>query len=156
MNGFLLDTNVLSCLAPDKPAISAPARKWFTDEANAGRLFLSAMTFLEIEQGLRSLARRGAVVRYQALLDWLEAVDEGYRERVLPMNATVARLAGAMSEAAKAEGVHPGLPDIIIAATARAHGLTVVTLNRKHFHRLGFTEDLPPALRSLRDSVDEH
>ena len=42
-----------------------------------------------------------------------------------------------MSEAAIAIGRHPGLADIIIAATARVHGLTVLTRNLKHFIPLG-------------------
>jgi predicted nucleic acid-binding protein len=41
-----------------------------------------------------------------------------------------------MDDAATARGRHPGLADVIIAATAAVHGLTVLSANGKHFEAL--------------------
>ena len=48
----------------------------------------------------------------------------------------VARRAGAISDRARAAGSHPGLADILIAATASVHGLVVATRNLRHFEVL--------------------
>jgi predicted nucleic acid-binding protein len=62
---------------------------------------------------------------------------QGFGERVLAVDATVARAAGALSEAAVAMGRHPGYADVLIAATARVHDLLLLTANTKHFDAIG-------------------
>ena len=49
----------------------------------------------------------------------------------------VLTIRGALSDGARAKGGPPGLADIIIAATASAHGLILLTRNRRHFEPLG-------------------
>lgn len=63
------------------------------------------------------------------------------------MDAVVARIAGALEDEAESKGRSPGLSDIIIAATARAYGLTVVTENIRHFEPLDVPVDLPDVFR---------
>lgn len=41
-----------------------------------------------------------------------------------------------MEDTAIAHGRSPGLPDILIAATALEHGLTILTANNRHFDAL--------------------
>jgi predicted nucleic acid-binding protein len=48
-----------------------------------------------------------------------------------------ARIAGILSNAAHAAGWHPGFADVVIAASAKARELVVVTLNQRHFDPLG-------------------
>lgn len=41
-----------------------------------------------------------------------------------------------MEDAAIARGRSPGLPDVLIAATAVEHDLTILTANNRHFEAL--------------------
>jgi predicted nucleic acid-binding protein len=52
---------------------------------------------------------------------------------MLAMDAEVAAEAGRLSDLATARGVHPGTADVMIAATATVHDLTLLTYNLKHF-----------------------
>jgi predicted nucleic acid-binding protein len=52
-----------------------------------------------------------------------------FDDRVLKMDPIVARVAGASEDGAESKGRHPGLADIVIAATARAFSLTAITEN---------------------------
>jgi predicted nucleic acid-binding protein len=79
--------------------------------------------------------------------DWLNALTENFGDRILPMDIVVARVAGAMEDMANSKGRHPGLGDLIIAATAQVYSLTVITENLKHFLPLGIQVDLPSSLQ---------
>ena len=60
-----------------------------------------------------------------------------YEDRILPLDALAARLAGKISDAAMAQACHPGFPDVAIAALAQKAGLLLLTCNLKHFQPLG-------------------
>lgn len=60
-----------------------------------------------------------------------------YTERILPLDAKAARLAGQISDAAIAQGCHPGFADVAIAALAQNVGLLLLTCKLKHFEPLG-------------------
>jgi predicted nucleic acid-binding protein len=81
--------------------------------------------------------------RAKLMNDWLESLTEDFGDRVLPVDCVVARIAAAMEDDAKTKGRHPGFADILIAATARAYGLTVITENIKHFAPLAVLVDFP-------------
>lgn len=132
--GYLLDTCVLSAMAPSKP----PAEDGFSDwlHRHSDRLFLSAITVAEIEQGIAKLRRAGGGARAARLSQWVDTLLAHGAERVLAFDAQVARLAGGLADAAIAAGRHPGFPDVAIAATAKAHGLVVATRNGRHFSEL--------------------
>lgn len=137
-DGFLIDTNVISIFSPDrKEPASAAARHWLHVQGEAGALYLSAITIAEIEKGLRGLHRRGGVERARRLHAWLDMVVESFADRILPLDAVTARHLGKLEDLAIAAGQHPGFGDLIIAATAKAYGLTVVTRNIRHFAPLG-------------------
>lgn len=143
---YLLDTSVISLLAPERPRLNSDFVKWI--DSRQDQLFLSAVTVLEIEQGINKLMRAGGSARADRLTEWLNAILHDFGDRVLVVDAVVARLAGAMSDAAIAAGVHPGLADVLIAATAKAHSALVLTRNGRHFAALGADfvdplEDLP-------------
>lgn len=146
-NGFLIDTNIISLFSPDrKQAPSEAMRMWFRNEGEG--LYVSAITLAEIEKGLRRLHRRGGFERAQRLSDWLDSITETFGDHILPVDPIVARIAGGLDDAATASGGHPGLADILIAATAKAYGLTVITANLRHFMPLGVACDFPEALRT--------
>lgn len=147
MTAYLLDTNIISKFAPDKAPPSEAVRAWFHEQGEADALFLSAMSVSEIEKGMRNLHRRGGVERAKRLAAWLDFVTESFGDRILPMDTVVARIAGALEDEAERKGHNPGLGDIIIAATARAYDLTVITENSRHFRPLNVAVDLPSAFR---------
>lgn len=98
---------------------------------------MPALALQEIRKGIRKLDRAGGHERAARLLAWLSGIVESYGERVLAINAAVALTAGIIEDEAVEAGRSPGLADILIAATAQTHGLTVLTANERHFHALG-------------------
>lgn len=126
---YVLDTNVVSALRVRgrNPAVEA----WVA-AVPVPRLFVTAMTIAEIERGVRARERtdaaQGAVLR-----EWLEEhVLPAFAGRVLPFDLAAARvLAGYRIPE------HAPLDDALIAATAQASGMVVVTRNVRHFEPLG-------------------
>lgn len=135
MNGYLVDTSILSAFARGRTdALPDSSAEWFKE--NGDQLYISLMSVAEIEKGIAKLLRSGSAKRAADLATWLDAIEAGYDEHVLPFDRHVARLAGRMDDAVTAKGRNPGLADIIIAATARAHDLTILTANERHFEAL--------------------
>jgi predicted nucleic acid-binding protein len=135
MNGWLLDTDVLSAFAPGRHTVPPDVAAWFDDRTDM--LYLSTITAAEIEAGIAKLRRTGSAQRADARRRWFERVLALYADRVLPFDITAARVAGLLSDAAQAAGRHPGFADDAIAAIAKARELVVLTLNRRHFDPLG-------------------
>jgi hypothetical protein len=131
---YLVDTNIISAIAPARPAPPALV-EWL--DAHSAALFLSAVTVAEIEDGIAKLQREGARRRSADLAAWLETVMHLYSDRILAFDAATARIAGSISDRARGQGQAPGFADIIIAATAQRHGLTILSRNLRHFEALG-------------------
>jgi toxin FitB len=143
---YLVDTNVISSAAPGRPAPFG-LLEWM--DSHSGLLFLSAVTVAEIEDGIAKLTREGATRRSADLTSWLETVLHLYVQRILAFDTTTARIAGGLVDQARDRGHAPGFADIIIAATARRHELTILSRNVRHFVPLGVAvldpfESLPP------------
>jgi len=122
---YLLDTNVLSETRKRQPA--AGVAGWIA-ATPPDRLHVSVLTLGEIEQGIARIRGRGDLHQASALERWLREVETGFEDRVLPVTLSVAA----------AWGRQP-LPmiDALIAATARVHGMAVVTRNVKDFELAG-------------------
>jgi toxin FitB len=126
---FLLDTNVISELRKASRCDPAVAG-WFSGVAD-GEVFLSVLTIGEIRKGIESIRRRDPASA--GTLDrWLQDVISENKERILPVDLRVAEEWGRMN-------VPDPLPviDGLLAATARVHGLTLVTRNAKDMARAG-------------------
>ena len=106
-------------------------------DAHPASLFLSVVTVAEIEDGIAKARREGATRKSADLSAWLETVLHLYGDRVLAFDTATARIAGAISDRARGSGQTPGLADIIIAATAQRHGLTILSRNLRLFEPLG-------------------
>jgi len=143
LSGYLLDTNVISKFAPDKPDPPNELKAWMREQGAADRLFLSAMTIAEIEKGIRNLLRRGSVEKSRRLRQWVEGIISTFDDRILPMDTAVALVAGEIEDAAVGKGRPSGLGDVIVAATARSFKITVVTENIRHFEPLDVAAELP-------------
>ena len=135
MNGYLIDKSVLSAFGPGKPLPQAHIRSWF--ERQSEHLFLSVITVIEIEAGIRKLYRTGATRKADQLTQWFRSILDLYSDRILAVDVFVAEKAGEMTDAIRANGHAPGLADIAIAATASVRELTVLTRNTRHFQPIG-------------------
>lgn len=134
--GYLLDTSVVSVLAPGREAfVPTPFGQWL--QAHHQALFLPSVAIAEMAQGIGKLRRAGGAERADRLDRWLDGLLAAYGDRILPLDAQAARLAGQMSDAAQAQGRHPGFADVAIAAIAQHAGLLLLTHNLKHFQPLG-------------------
>ncbi len=134
--GYLLDTSVVSVLAPGRQAfVPAPLANWL--QAHHKALFLPSIAVAEMAQGIAKLRRAGGGERADRLDRWLDGLLATYADRILPLDAPAARLAGQISDGAQAQGRHPGFTDVAIAALAQNAGLLLLTCNLKHFEPLG-------------------
>lgn len=132
----MLDTSVVAVLAPGREAlVPRPLGEWLLAHHKA--LFLPAIAVAEMAQGIGKLRRAGGIERADRLDHWLDGLLATYADRILPLDAQAARLAGQISEAAIAKGRHPGFADVAIAALAQHAGLLLLTCNLKHFEPLG-------------------
>jgi toxin FitB len=131
---YLVDTNVISAIAPPRTSISVPLADWL--ERHTDRLYLSVITVAEIETGISKSRREGARRKAQDLEDWLDAVLNLYGNRILPLDIETAKWVGALSDLARSRGRPPGLADIIVAASARRNRFTILTRNLRHFAAL--------------------
>ena len=125
---FLIDTVTLSELRRRQrdPMLVA----WFERQRTTD-LFLSVISIGEIERGIAR--QRGIDPAFaDALANWLDRVLTLYGERVVPFDLRAARRWGALSAAIGNDGA-----DLMIAATALEHGLTVVTRNVSDFEPTG-------------------
>lgn len=131
---YLLDTNVISAVAPTRSDRPRALVDWL-DRASA-ELYLSVVTSAEIRDGVAKAQREGAVTKAKVLSEWWDAVEHLYTERILAFDLPAATIAGAMMDRARGAGQAAGFADVAIAATAEARGLTILTRNVRHFHAI--------------------
>lgn len=125
MNLYLLDENIIAEMRPGGDATVAAWLKTVDD----AQLRLSAMTFFEKRRGWERQLRKGADAdAVAAKLAAVDALNAAYGDRVIAMGALEmaewARLLGAKDKNQR---------DTALAATARVHGLVVVTRNVADF-----------------------
>lgn len=130
---FLLDTNVVSALAPHNVDRHPELVAWM--RRNDRLLRLSVVTASEVEAGIAKAVRMGARAKSASLRKWWAGLVELYDDKILQVDLRIAEAAGQMLDEARAHD--PGYEDILIAATARVHGMTVLTRNERHFAPLG-------------------
>lgn len=131
---YIIDTNVLSALR--KPKSSEGVRAWLLSKPESA-LFISVITLGEIERGIGLTQARDPVFA-RDLRSWLDATINLYADRILPFGSHEARLWGALS----ARLGHGGA-DLLIAATALAHGAIVATRNVSDFAPTGVVLENP-------------
>lgn len=130
---FLLDTNVVSELRKGKSKADPQVVAW-SDSTPAATRYLSAISILELEIGVISMARRDGA-QAAMLRSWLdERVLPAFAGRILPVDQTVAQYCARLH-------VPDPRPerDALIAATAIIHGMPLVTRNVRDFASLGVT-----------------
>lgn len=126
---FLIDTNIISEVRKGDRCDAAVAA-WWAGVAEDD-LWLSALVVGEIRKGVE-LARRRDPRKAEVLETWLSDVLSGFGDLVLPVDATVAEEWGRMN------AIRPvPVIDALLAATAKANGLTLVTRNETDVAGLG-------------------
>ena len=128
MNGFLLDTNVLSEMTRPRP--NPQVAEFLATPAD---LWLASLVVHELEFGLR-LTPPGR--RRERLQSDLLSLLEGYEDRILPVDRASAEWAARFRADAVRSGRPPDLTDILIAGTAKANDLAVATRNVADFEGL--------------------
>lgn len=126
---YLIDTNVLS--ETRRGACGNPgAVRWMLD-ADPESTWTSVLVLAELLHGAELLRRRDPA-QHASLAIWFRGIRQGFGPRVLDV-----------SEAIAADWARLMVPDPLpgfdglIAATARAHELIVVTRNVRDFERVG-------------------
>ena len=129
---FLLDTNVISELRKFGDGKTDARVTAWVSARDASSFYISALTLMELEIGILRIERRDAV-QGERLRTWMERyVLPEFLERTLPVDAAVAlRCARLHVPDPRAER------DALIAATAIAHGMAVVTRNVVDFETTG-------------------
>jgi predicted nucleic acid-binding protein len=122
VTGWLLDTNVLSELRRPKPE---PKVAQFVAAQPLDLLYVSVVTFAEIRfriELVKDAARR------MELNEWLDhKLRPMFDDRVLEISEDVMLKWRLLEEDGRKKGHTLSQPDLIIAATALHHGLTIVS-----------------------------
>jgi predicted nucleic acid-binding protein len=132
VTGWLLDTNILSELRKPRPNAAVAA---FIAAQTLELLFVSSVTFAEIRFGIEILPDAG---RRAELANWLANILRPmFDDRILPVSEDVMFRWRLMVEDGRKSGHTFSQPDLIIAATAACHGLTVVSRDIRDYERAG-------------------
>ncbi|MGH8327193.1 MAG: type II toxin-antitoxin system VapC family toxin [Steroidobacteraceae bacterium] len=130
MTGWLLDTNILSELRRPKPEPKVIA---FVEAQPLERLYVSSVTFAEIRFGIELTPDAS---RRSELYGWLtHKVRPMFEQRVLEVTEDVMLEWRLLVEEGRKSGHTFSQPDLIIAATAKHHDLTVVSRDTTDYAR---------------------
>jgi predicted nucleic acid-binding protein len=127
---FILDTNTISHLRnPKRWNVEFAAWESGTDVREC---HISAISEFEIQHGIHRVLA-GDPVFAKALQDWLDfSVRIHFAQRIIPIDSEICRVAARLAMLPSRD-----IPDLLIAATALVHDLTVVTRNARHFADTG-------------------
>jgi predicted nucleic acid-binding protein len=130
VTGWLLDTNVLSELRRPRPEPKVVA---FVAAQPLERLYVSTVTLAEIRFGIELVDDANPRAE---LNDWLmHKVRPIFEQRVLPVSEDIMFKWRLLVEDGRKAGHTFSQPDLIIAATALEHGLTLVSRDTSEYER---------------------
>jgi len=129
---YLLDTCLISELVRKEPN---PAVVNWLDGQDEQKLFLSVLNLGELQKGISKLPDGAKKDELQA---WVaHDLVERFTGRILEIDLETALFWGRLQGEAEQSGEKLPVMDSLIAATAAAHGLVVVTRNVKDMERCG-------------------
>jgi predicted nucleic acid-binding protein len=127
---WILDTNVLSELRRPRPEPKVVA---FVADRPFASLYISSVTVAEIRFGIELVAEPN---RRAELKDWLaHKIRPVFQNRILPVTEDIMFKWRLLVEEGRKAGHTFSQPDLIIAATAIEHDLTVVTRDRSEYDK---------------------
>ena len=127
---WLLDTCVVSELTRKAPDVSV--LRWI--KRNADDAALPVVTLGEIQYGIERMEQGR---QRNTLQLWFDGLCARYVDRTLPTDEAVWRTWGRLKASVESVGRAQEDLDLLIAATATVHRLTVVTRNVRHFEDSG-------------------
>jgi hypothetical protein len=130
VKGWLLDTNVLSDLRRPKPEARVVQ---FVASRRLDLLYVSVVTFAEIRFGIELIKD---AARRMELNDWLSnSLRPMFDDRTLEITEDIMLKWRLLVESGRKSGHTFSQPDLIIAATALHHGLTVVSRDTSEYEQ---------------------
>ena len=126
---YLLDTNFISELRKRDRA-NRGVQAWAMNN-DSGLCALSVITLGEIRKGIED-KRRTDIQQAHVIERWLDTVLTEFSENILTVNVESADRWGRLVSTAKLPSV-----DLLLAATALEHDLTVITRNTADFEGSG-------------------
>ncbi|HTO29704.1 MAG TPA: type II toxin-antitoxin system VapC family toxin [Pararhizobium sp.] len=129
---FLLDTDALS--ASRRPHLQATEYQDFLHAFNIGAAYISTVSIMEIEFGIERERRRSPEFADDLTLWLTTVVLPEFDDRILSFDRRAALIAGRLPTPHKRPNA-----DAMIAATALANDLVIVTRNLSDFQPLGVT-----------------
>lgn len=127
----LLDTSVLIDLYLNGKQSPAYA---MVESLPADALFVSVISLGKIINRLSTLKNPE---RKANLDSWVQNIESRYQQHILPVDQNIVRFWGEMSAKTQAQGQALSMADGLVAATAHAHGLYVMTRNTDAFEAAG-------------------
>lgn len=125
---YLIDTMVLSESFKARP--HDHVLSWL-ESIRWSPSYISVLSVGEISRGIRKLEKLDSR-RADDYRAWLDTILADYQGRILPVTIPIMRIWGLLTRDLKNTN-----PDLLIAATALEHDLTVVTRNLRHFEPTG-------------------
>jgi predicted nucleic acid-binding protein len=130
---WLLDTNILSEIRKPRPEPKVLA---FISASPLDDLYVSTVTLAELRFGIDLLSHN--TTQRADLSQWLaHTIRPMFNDRVLPVTEDIMFRWRVLMEDGRRIGHTYSQPDLIIAATALQHNLTVVTRDRSDFDMAG-------------------
>ena len=123
MNGYLLDTNIISDVIRNPDGHAAHR----IEQVGPKEIFTSIIVASELRYGC---AKKGSPKLLAKVAGLLETIP------VLPLDIPADSEYGSIRAELEAAGQPIGMNDLLIAAHAHALGLTLVTDNTREFHRI--------------------
>jgi toxin FitB len=117
---FLCDTNIFSELARTQP--NPGVLEW---SASLTSLTLSVITFEEITYGLNAKPN-------PRIQNWFQQFLSTYYQTI-PISSEIAQYAGELRGTLRTQGIMRSQADMLIAATAHIHQLTLIARNIRDF-----------------------
>lgn len=138
---YLLDTNIISEIRKG-PRCHPNVAAWYSNLEEES-LYLSVLVLGEIRKGIEGL--RGRDAGKANVLDlWLEQLQTSFQSQILPVDITISQEWGRLSSLHTVPVI-----DGLLAATATAHRLVLVTRNTRDFADLGIQLLNPFETRNL-------
>ena len=138
---YLLDTNIISEIRKG-PRCHPNVAAWYSNLEEES-LYLSVLVLGEIRKGIEGLRGRDAGKANELDL-WLEQLQTSFQSQILPVDITISQEWGRLSSLHTVPVI-----DGLLAATATAHRLVLVTRNTRDFADLGIQVLNPFETRNL-------
>ena len=126
---YLLDTNIISEIRKG-PRCHPNVAAWYSN-LEEDSLYLSVLVLGEIRKGVEGLRDRDAGKANELDL-WLEQLQTSFQSQILPVDIAISQEWGRLSSLHTVPVI-----DGLLAATATAHRLVLVTRNTRDFADLG-------------------